>query len=515
MKHLKKLGSVLLALVMVLALAAPAFAATDSNAPTGDTTTDKTINVGTDGKASITINPGEDSNTQGVATTYNYYQLLHASIGADGKTVTYYLNDGADDELRSLLDAVTVDNNDLFTFTQSGTRWLVTLNKKADGTEFTDLDGAAIAAALNTDAIKDKALAKGSFKAGTNGVANSGDLQQGYYLITSSLGTKLVLDTLGHETVTTKNEYITTEKTASKTNMNVGDTVTYTIKVHIPLTANDGDVVTVHDTLDSHLQIKMDTIKATYTPEGGIETDVTLSDGTKKADTETFAKKFTIVADMIGKDVELTYDAELLSTAVDGTGYVNDAFASTPSYETKPSTAKVWTFDFDLDKNFFGAEDDETKIAEFELTDENNNKISFIKDNTGYVKADTDDPDEEKTTVLEVNGKDVMNIRGLAAGTYTLTEIETTAPYNTLKEPITIVIQDTTEETNETPTHKVTYTIGAQTGEGTVTVMNNTGSELPSTGGIGTTIFYIVGGILVLGAVVLLITKRRTSVDDE
>lgn len=46
-------------------------------------------------------------------------------------------------------------------------------------------------------------------------------------------------------------------------------------------------------------------------------------------------------------------------------------------------------------------------------------------------------------------------------------------------------------------------------------VVNNSGIELPETGGIGTTIFYIVGGVLVVGAVVLLITKRRTSADDE
>ena len=48
-----------------------------------------------------------------------------------------------------------------------------------------------------------------------------------------------------------------------------------------------------------------------------------------------------------------------------------------------------------------------------------------------------------------------------------------------------------------------------------VKVLNKTGSLLPSTGGIGTTIFYIGGGVLVVAAVVLLITKRRASVDDE
>ena len=48
---------------------------------------------------------------------------------------------------------------------------------------------------------------------------------------------------------------------------------------------------------------------------------------------------------------------------------------------------------------------------------------------------------------------------------------------------------------------------------GGVHVVNNTGAELPSTGGIGTTIFYIVGAVLVLGASVLLVTKRRMNND--
>ena len=42
-----------------------------------------------------------------------------------------------------------------------------------------------------------------------------------------------------------------------------------------------------------------------------------------------------------------------------------------------------------------------------------------------------------------------------------------------------------------------------------ITIDNNKGQELPSTGGIGTTIFYVVGTVLVLGAAVVLITRRR------
>lgn len=65
---------------------------------------------------------------------------------------------------------------------------------------------------------------------------------------------------------------------------------------------------------------------------------------------------------------------------------------------------------------------------------------------------------------------------------------------------------------------KIDVTANGEKGEGNVnegsakvTVVNNKGSELPSTGGMGTTIFYVVGSILVLGAAILLITKKRMS----
>lgn len=497
MKTIKKLASVLLAMVMALALAIPAFAATND--------------------ASITIKPAEGSNTEGNTTTYTYYQLLHATI--NGEAVSYYLTNGTDDTLRNLLDAVTVKGSDLFTFTQTadGSRWIMSINNKADGSAYTDSDGADIAEALNTDAIKAAALSSNTFTAGTGGVAKAENLEKGYYLITSTLGTELVLDTLGNEEITTKNDYITNTKTVSKVNLNVGDIVTYTITVHIPATAVVGDTVTVHDTLDEHLKIDMDSIKAKYV-EDGADVGVDLSDGTKKANTETFAKSFTITDAMLGKDVILTYNAELLSTAVDDTGYVNDAYTNVPGYDTEHTTVDVWTFDFDLDKNFAGAEGDATKIAKFELTDSEGHKIEFIKDTTGYVKADSDDTD--KTTTLEVNGAETINIRGLAAGTYTLTEIETADGYNLLKESVTVTITDTTDTTaaTVTPSHTVSYKVDnddLKENVENVEILNNAGSELPSTGGIGTTIFYIVGGLLVVGAVVVLITKRRASAGEE
>ena len=92
-------------------------------------------------------------------------------------------------------------------------------------------------------------------------------------------------------------------------------------------------------------------------------------------------------------------------------------------------------------------------------------------------------------------------VRGLAAGTYTL--VETEAPSGYIKGADTDVrINKTVDETTLSVTALSTNA---------VTVINTKGAELPSTGGIGTTIFYTAGGLLVLGAVVLFIVKRRKT----
>lgn len=494
MKKMRKIFALLIAMVMVLGMSTTVFA------------------------GSITINPPADA-TGEITTSYEYYEIMKASINGD--KVSYYVESPASDTLAGLLDAVTVDGADLFTVTKSadGTRWNITVNKKADNTDYTDSDGAKIAAALNTDAIKAAAVAHDSFAYDSaSGEAVADNLDNGYYLVTSSLGTALVLQTLGDVEIQTKNTYPSTGKTASKTNMEVGDIVTYTVTVTIPATTKAGETFTVHDTIDEHLALldssdKIAASAADYaiTAVDGDGNAVTLTDGTLKTG-ETFAKQFTATADIIASgSVVLTYKAELLSTAADDTGYVNDAYTNTPSYETVPVTVKVYTFDFDLDKNFQGVEGDDAAnySATFKLEDAEGNRISFVQTGTKYEKADSDDTTTVDT--ITINGTQVINVVGLAAGTYTLTELTTADGYNLLTDAITVTITDTSE--GETISHTVTYQIGdGDEATGTVTVLNQSGSVLPSTGGIGTTIFYIIGAILVIGAGVVLVTRRRMNV---
>ena len=131
--------------------------------------------------------------------------------------------------------------------------------------------------------------------------------------------------------------------------------------------------------------------------------------------------------------------------------------------------------------------------------------------NTTYVDADV--------SIEMTTGKDgKISFKDLGAGEYTLTETVTPEGFNTL-EPITIVISFRGPEvvnTGDEPgfwgmTWNGESVTPNDNGIFAQDVINQSGSLLPSTGGIGTTIFYVVGGILVIGAGILLVAKKRMS----
>lgn len=169
---------------------------------------------------------------------------------------------------------------------------------------------------------------------------------------------------------------------------------------------------------------------------------------------------------------------------------------------------------------------DGTYTQDEPITEGDNKNVDSYADTTpGYKKITdaTTNPTFQKgegetvvyTGVTDSNG--LMKFEGLSAGTYTLTELKTLDGYNLLNAPITITVTAKTKTENE---KTVFDTWEVKNGETALTenatshlfqfqVENGKGTELPSTGGIGTTIFYVVGAILVIGAGVVLITKRR------
>ena len=124
-----------------------------------------------------------------------------------------------------------------------------------------------------------------------------------------------------------------------------------------------------------------------------------------------------------------------------------------------------------------------------------------------------------RTGITGTDGK--LDFSQLGAGTYKLSETGVLAGYNAIPD-ITFTLECKLPDAVIDGTEKAEWTITdvtpsnvefVQQGDGTfqITILNQKGTELPSTGGIGTTIFYIVGAILVIGAGVLLVTRRRMN----
>lgn len=148
-------------------------------------------------------------------------------------------------------------------------------------------------------------------------------------------------------------------------------------------------------------------------------------------------------------------------------------------------------------------------------------KSKYVSTSVKYAKVTdtTEKTKMQKVTARGTTGADgVITFGGLGEGTYFITELKTLGGYNLLTAPITVKIDATLGTTSCTWTATVNgdpATFDTDKNMVKLTVENNKGSELPITGGIGTTIFYVIGGLLVCGAVVMAITKKKLSVEDK
>lgn len=259
------------------------------------------------------------------------------------------------------------------------------------------------------------------------------------------------------------------------------------------------------------------TIDVSIDPDG--ETTITVSFADLKSVTDVAKDKYIVVS----------YSAELNEKASIGHGTPGNTNEVYLEYSNNPKGTgtgktlkdKVIVFTYELDVNKVDGQDTNKKLqgAKFKLLNSDQTKYARV-DTTGKLNGWT--IDETAATELESDENGLFKVIGLDDGTYYLKETVAPSGYNTLADPIKLVITADTSNgqnglgnTTELTTIKVTVdnvtTTPGNVANGTVSidVKNNQGTTLPGTGGIGTTIFYVVGGGLMVAAAILLITKKR------
>lgn len=506
MKSMKKMMALAIAMVMVLAISIPAMAA-QSSANT------------------ITVNGAKEGET------YEAFKMLELFVNDTSNPTAY---------------AYTVASDWANFFADSNSAvWGTVLEKDATGTYFQAKSGissetawsassalsafaeaaAKYAADNNLSPVDSKKCAEGT----TSVVLNT--TESGYYLVTSTLGTRAMIDTTpGNVTINEKNEEDTIEKTVKEdstgtygesNDAQVGDTVEFKSEVNIvPRSIN----VKVHDKMDSGLTLNPSSIKI-YT-DATLETEYTAA--TVRAGTGTSAPDsgdtFTIdIPDAFAataaaaQKLYIVYTAEVNAAAVvkdaNGVAIVDQNNKTTVQFgdgtsSTEDSTTTT-THKFSVFKHAKDSTDNlanaifQVKKAGTVLNmvklDDNNYRIVDDTETTAavsHVKANQEVETRAAGTIVSdfvtVASGDIV-IWGVDSDSdYTIEEIQAPKGYNMLNPASKDVTVNADNSTR-------------------IDVENNSGTELPSTGGMGTTILYIVGALLVLGAGVALVTKRRVG----
>ena len=337
-----------------------------------------------------------------------------------------------------------------------------------------------------------------------DGKATATDLDLGYYFVTSTSGALCNLTTTNpNATIHDKND-VPFDKVDDKDSVEVGETVSYTITGKVPdYTGFTTYTYLITDTMSEGLTFQKDA-KVTL---GG--TDVT-SACTITYDVEGNANKFTVSIPVmtytIGAEIKVTYSAVVNENAgakIEKNHailtYSNDPTNDT-THNSNPEEETVYSAKLVIDK--YQKDDERKKLAnaKFVLKNAEGKYYKYTAaTESAAAKVEWVEKQTDATEVTtDTNGAAAFN--GLKDGTYYLVETAAPASYNLLANEVEVTINGA--KATEVDLSSLTAT---------AKVENSTGTTIPETGGIGTTIFYVAGGLLVLGAVILLITKKRMS----
>lgn len=475
-KTFKKLMAALLAVALLCAMAVPAFAADEATTETGTVTVQNVVS----GK------------------TYKIYRILDIDThDSTYNSVVYKVNNNWKDFIKSTGDAYFTSIDD--------TTGVVVVK---DG--LTSENIAALAKAAKAWLVSHPIAADGeqTAAAGNNSIQFTGK-KLGYYLLSSSdWGTNnadaifSLNSSSPNVTVQEKNGKPTIDKkivensnTVENNTAGIGDYVQFKLTVNV-IDGKPTNYV-IHDKMSAGLTF-------VNTTEHPVEVKV----GTSILDTTQYSFNGTITDgctfelkindDILQPNdvVTVTYWGQINSSAVINTGSnTNDAkltYGTSGESSWEQTTTKVFGF-----KVFKHAGTDTEHLlpgAEFRLYKTVDETTYYAKFDNGLLTGWTTDAAAAGVTMTS-NSDSALVLNGLDAGTYSLEETKAPDGYNKLTAPVTVTI---------TEDGKVN-----ETANGTVYVSNNAGATLPSTGGMGTTLFYVIGGGLMVAAVVLLVTKKR------
>lgn len=477
MKNMKKVFSLVLALVMMMALTVAAGAATTAG--------------------SITItNPT-------VGQVYSVYKLFDVeSVGSAGQAYKvnsswagFFAGDGAD----------YID-----TLPDNFVSWKA--NKKDDATvaNFAKI-ALAYAKDNNIPTVASETVAEGATSVTFEG------LGLGYYLVDSTVGTLCALDVNASDIeITDKNVKPTIEKTTTDNTENtkrVGETIAYQVVVHAKSGAQK---YVLTDTMGTGLELVVESISANDGTDlvAGTDYNVTATvNGFTMTFTDTYLNNITAA-----KDITVTYNAKITAAAITVDELKNEAKLSfgepghTEETETDTVTSKVFKFDFvKHTSSNVGLGNAVFSLYKDEACTDVVNLVAVEGQENSYRVATAEDASTVTQVKTPADGK--VTIDGLGNNTYYLKEIEAPDGYNLLANAVKVEFKGADIETS------FVEAVGTEGEEGYVAahwegigVLNNTGTELPSTGGIGTTIFTVTGGLLMIGAAILFLTKKRSEV---
>lgn len=481
MKKTNRLLSILLALAVVFTMALPTFAA---------------------GEGSITVENAAEGKEY---TAYKIFDVVY-----DGSNYAYTM----DPESPWLATVQAYED--------------VTLKLSADGTvyvatfaeDFSAADFAATLSAVN--------VTEGAIKMNVaGGKATATGLDLGYYLVKTSTGALCNLTTTDpNATIYDKNDF-TFDKTDDDESVEVGQVVNYDVTGKVPSTTGYTtytykitDTMSAGLTFNEDVNVKVGNVDLPKTETKDDETvtywDVTYND-------TGFELNIYVMnlQDKVAQEILVEYTATVNSNAVTKVekNHVELTYSNNPADST--STDKVtdeetvFTAKIVINKHKTGEE--ETKLAGAQFVLINNGRDDYENDEfKGYfykkdavTGAVTWVKDQKDATVVTTGTDGIAEFPGLENGRYLLREIAAPAGYNMLTEDVSVTVAGKTTENAE---NKIVEANGSFTV--TTKVPNSTGIVLPETGGIGTTIFYVLGGVLIAVAAVLLITKKRMSTEE-